>query len=256
MRLGAGTKLGGGSGAPESRADTPRGLNRQEKQAVRDLVKFNQRKCKVQPLGWKSPGPERARSCLTHKNPCREGWGGPGGQLWQEPAMFLPVKKANSSLGCIRKSDSPGETHLDWWGLNGTISRRVPPPQLLCSPGKAVPQLPWSLTTRGFSLPTKALLWPYTCWTGWCQYGAVVPGTAHGGIHWSGSSVDPFCSEQTGWGVSEWICGTWSAKSRVTKGSLVFSCCQMPASKRDATHALELCSFLSVKQSDACPAVQ
>lgn len=55
IRLGAGTKLGRVSGAPESRADIQRDRNRQEKWAVRNLIKFNQGKCQVLPLGMNNP---------------------------------------------------------------------------------------------------------------------------------------------------------------------------------------------------------
>ena len=49
------TKLGGVGGTPEVRAAVVLGLDRLEKWADRNLMKFNKEKCKVLPLGRNNP---------------------------------------------------------------------------------------------------------------------------------------------------------------------------------------------------------
>lgn len=57
--------------------------------------------------GGKTPGTRTCQKLSDSQASLKRRIRGPGGQqLWQEPAMSPLVKKANSALGCIRKSDS------------------------------------------------------------------------------------------------------------------------------------------------------
>ncbi|KAK4827311.1 hypothetical protein QYF61_016561 [Mycteria americana] len=93
------TKLGGVADTPESRVAIQRDLNSLEEWADRNLMKFNEEKCKVLPLGRNNPrhqvmlGDTQLESSLARK----------------DLGVLVDTKlnmsqKVNSNLGCVRQS--------------------------------------------------------------------------------------------------------------------------------------------------------
>lgn len=123
-RLGAG-KTGRSVGCSTKLCWHPEDLNRQEKWAVRNLVKFNQGKCKVLPLGRKTsrqqnmPGAVWLKASLQRR--MRESWWAPA----LTGASNVPTcKKGQQHPGLhwekchqqTQECDSALVTHPDWWG--------------------------------------------------------------------------------------------------------------------------------------------
>ncbi|GAB0188254.1 mitochondrial enolase superfamily member 1 [Grus japonensis] len=91
------TKLGGVTDTPEGCIAIWSDLDRLEKWADRNFMKFSKGKGQVLHLERKSPRYQYTVGAGNHR--CREGPGGPGGQQ-----RALTAKKANDILGCIRQS--------------------------------------------------------------------------------------------------------------------------------------------------------
>jgi len=98
-------KLGEVADTPEGRAAIQRDLNRLEKWADKNLMKFNKQKCKVLHLGRNNS----VHQCmLGHPGAQQLGRRGPRGSVDTSLTMSLQyalaARKANGILGCVRQS--------------------------------------------------------------------------------------------------------------------------------------------------------
>ena len=110
-------KLGGVADTPDTCAAIQKDLDRLENWIERNLMKFNNGKCKVLPVN----NAIHQYMLGAGKQPCREGpWGSGGHQADREPP-----KKAMSILGCTMKSTGSRSTDMIL-SLHSGLMRHMP----------------------------------------------------------------------------------------------------------------------------------
>lgn len=103
------TKLGGVANSPEGRAAIQRNLNRMEKWADKNLLKFNKENCKVLHLRRNNPMHKYMVGLIGEQLGKGGPWSSGEQQADREPAMHLHSKgRPRVSRSCSRKSISSG----------------------------------------------------------------------------------------------------------------------------------------------------
>ncbi|TRZ07880.1 hypothetical protein HGM15179_019228 [Zosterops borbonicus] len=121
------TKLGGVTNAPEGCSGIQKDLDRLERWAEKECLKFNKGKCKILHLGRNNPRYQyKLGADLLESN--SEEWALGilvDNKLSMSQQCVLVSKKANGILGCIRKTIASRLREvilpLYWWGASGVL---------------------------------------------------------------------------------------------------------------------------------------